>query len=171
MAMHPMDACRELKVTLAELIEYVNAAEDLYPNPRYRLYRPAPLGQKSQPLLREPCTTRPAPSFSVDEAGAANGIKIGQNVDDSEVSATRTSPPSLPFRISLQHQHHHPTATSPLYPIARDHGHCLNSWLLHFIFPAIYHSFGKSVSSLASTTPLSSSQHNTANFSSNLQDT
>jgi hypothetical protein len=57
----------------------VNAAEDLYPNPRYRLYRPPPMGQKSQHSPREPTNSLPVSAFSIGDTNAAakSGMKIG----------------------------------------------------------------------------------------------
>jgi hypothetical protein len=181
--MDPMEACDELGISLAQLVEYVNAEEDLYPNPR-RLYHTAQ-GAARRATPREPVTTRPAPVFNISvqsPGGVAlggkkigengliagpspggvvrGGMKIGENGRGAEVSATEFFSHSHPFHFLPQHQHntypphpHHlPLATSPLYPVTHRHSRCLNSWLLQFIFPAIYHSFGKSVSSLACTT-------------------
>lgn len=132
-----MEACNELGISLAQLVEYVNVEEDLYPNPR-RLYHTAQ-GAARRATPREPVTTRPAPVFniSVQSPGGVvlggkkigengpvvgpspgsvvlGGMKIGENGRGAEVSATEFFSHSHPFHFLPQHQHQHlPTAPAP----------------------------------------------------------
>jgi hypothetical protein len=91
--MNPMEACDELGITLAQLVDLVNAQEDIFPNPRYKLSQKGSLNASRRSLpAREPITTLLPPAFRLRDSagGIALGKKIGQDVN-SEVSATQTS--------------------------------------------------------------------------------
>jgi hypothetical protein len=95
MGMNPMEACDELGITLAQLVGLVCAEDDIFPNPRHRLIKKDAFQSSSRgaPPNRKPVFARPAPAFNLygpkSPGGVTLGKKIGQNVDNYEVSATR----------------------------------------------------------------------------------
>lgn len=114
--MDPMDACRELGITLAQLVQLVDAEEDIFPNPRYKLVakQPRPGSFRERVFQaranRVPVTLRMPPPFNIDSpegadlekkidspGGVALGMKIGQIVGNSKVSDPATSSHFCPF--------------------------------------------------------------------------
>jgi hypothetical protein len=136
-----MEACDELGITLAQLVELVRAEDDIFPNPRYRLIKKDALQTSSRgaPPAREPVFARPAPAFNLYGPGSPGGVtlgkKIGQNVDNYEVSATRPST-LLSTSTSLFFNTNNTVATSPYHrsPASTVAAASLNSWLHRLSF-------------------------------------
>lgn len=121
--MNPMDACRELDITLVELIDYINAEEDIFPNPRFKLLSEEKIVRRND-SHRKAIMARAPPAFKFggnSPGGVGLGRKIGQKIGVPEVSDPAVTILLVSWVFGSHLQLHftfpqHPNATSQPLP-------------------------------------------------------